>query len=199
MNYVSADEKDQRADYLNAVAARSIEHTLQFITLELGIDHRATAARCLSVDPAKINATVDYYYDDLLHNYKKYNGYYKNERLSGRDKMAALTAIAILTFQPIRVTNYDGTSAAMAMTNENFALFFASIVLHVDHRKTLESQHVPVILTRNMLLNLRDLGITARARARQQNPMQSTESLADWVIQAMQLYALAYGKIDLRL
>ncbi|PWC55122.1 hypothetical protein TSO221_05760 [Azospirillum sp. TSO22-1] len=113
--------------------------------------------------------------------------------------MAALTAIAILTFQPIRVTNYDGTSAAMAMTNENFALFFASIVLHVDHRKTLESQHVPVILTRNMLLNLRDLGITARARARQQNPMQSTESLADWVIQAMQLYALAYGKIDLRL
>ena len=65
--------------------------------------------------------------------------------------------------------------------------------------EVVRQRNVPVIVTRNMILNLRDLGVAARRRARDGNPVSSLEPLADWIIQAMQLYALAFGVIDLRL
>ncbi|AWK85130.1 hypothetical protein [Azospirillum thermophilum] len=252
MARATTEEKENRILFLRDVAEGVIESAIASTRLDYGEDQARQVAGCIRVDNRRLAAAVEYYYDYLLYNYKKFNGYIDEERLAGRDKMAALTAIALLTFKPIDVKPYSGRATGVAEINESFALYFASIVLHVDvedpsptfvstrrtespkpwfrsllrlrsglhpatscscakdswwrRRKpaTLRRGHanaepVPNIVVRTLLLNFRDLGAEARQRAHQNKPVQSTEPLADWVIQSMQLYALAFGIIDLRL
>lgn len=200
MIVISQGEKDRRFLFMKDMAEEVIDNavlqTIEQYGKEQGLQIRAS----LLVSDSRLRATVDYYYHALLHDYKDQNGYFSDERLSGRDKLAALTAIAILTLTPIDVKPYEGRSIGVAEANETFALYFASTVLHVDLNAPCEdTPAVPGIVARSMLLNLRDLGQLARRRASRRSPIQSTEPLADWIIQAMQLYALAFGKIDLRL
>lgn len=193
------EEKESRINFLIEVASKTISHTISIIEKEHGKSEAAIATSLLRVNRNTINHVVEYYYDLLLLEYKQKHGYYDDERLSGRDKLAALTAIAIVTFRPIDVASYRGPSIELAQVNELFALFFASIVLHVDFGESSSKNAGAKIVMRNLLLNIRDLGITSRQLARNRTPLRSTESLADWVIQSMQLLGVAHGKIDLRL
>lgn len=192
-------EKQSRVNFLTDVAQKTIDYVANLVQKEYGDEEAGIARSVARVNSNTINHVVEYYYDLLLHEYKKKNGYYDDERLSGRDKLAALTTIAIVTFRPIDIAPYHGPSIAIAQLNELFALFFASIVLHVEFGAGNNAKAGAEIVIRNLLLNIRDLGLTSRQRARSNSPLRSTESLADWVIQSMQLYGVAYGKIDLRL
>lgn len=197
---ISQDEKDRRFRFLKDMAAKVIANAIDETSRVYGSEQSAVIRSLITISEPKLRAVIDYYYDSLLHDYKNQNGYFSDDRLSGRDKLAALTAIAILTFNPIDVQDYTGQAMGVAEANETFAFYFASTVLHVDLNAPCESRPaVPGIVARSLLLNLRDLGQTARQRAHQHKPIRSTEPLADWVIQSMQLYALAFGSIDLRL
>jgi hypothetical protein len=208
MSLSSEKEKSNRVGFLISVAQRAIDYVVCQTEVLYGAEQAAEIRQSLTIDRQRIEIAVNYYYDNLLYEYKNTNGYFdfEEERKSGRDKLAALTVIALLTFSPIIVRPYDGPSVGGAEIGEIYALFFASTVLHVglknSRSKKVESGDLRpsphIIVVRNMLLNLRDLGIEARRRARQGNHVRSTEPLADWVIQSMQLYALKYGKIDLR-
>lgn len=234
MKKVSQEEKDRRFLYMKEMSWHIINFAVAETLRDFGAELAEEVKSCLSLNDNRLHHVVSYYYDKLLYDYKEKNGYFdeKEERNSGRDKMAGLTAIALMTLTPIDVKPHSEKVTAVAEIAETYALFFASTVLHVSFdqpripaykqivaeqtaqrrifdalvlgrrqllTETIRQRNFPVIVTRNMILNLRDLGTIARRRASDKNPITSLEPLADWIIQAMQLYALAFGKIDLRL
>lgn len=203
---VEALEKKNRALYLRGLMMEIIHETFESITQRIGRTRFDALDIVGCIDESAIVDVVDYYYERLLDSYKNHHGFYQNGQKAGRDKVAAFTAIAILTFLPIRPFASIAGDIDVELINEKLALRYAQIVLGVDFERynnalpshdVAEQEEKQAILFKNLLQNLRELGETVRARGRAGQPVQSTELIASWVIQSMQLFALAYGVIEL--
>lgn len=134
MKTVSNEEKNHRFHFMKEMSQHVIDFAVAETLRDFGPDLANEVRSCLSVNDTRLYHVVLYYYDKLLYDYKEKNGYFdeKEERNSGRDKMAGLTAIALMTLTPIDVLPHSKKVTAVAEIAETYALFFASTVLHVN-------------------------------------------------------------------
>lgn len=194
----TATDKDiqDRINYVNRIALEVIHEVFGRISKKHGIDISRNHDLTAYVDNQATHDAVSYYYHFLLHGYKKKNNFYKDKLLSGRDKLAALTAIALLTFKPIRHIKFDKHIVDVELINEMLALRFAQAALKIDPNKIPDKAQAE-LLFKNMLHNLFFLGKEAAERGKSDKPIESTELITFWVIQTMQVFGLAFGEIDL--
>lgn len=162
---------------------------------------------------------VNYYFDVLLKNYKERHDY-NHGKLAGRDKMAAFMAVAILLCRPFRSSTGNCSLVSTRLANELFALRYAHIVLHIKKQNGYKAPHqraaldiksekdneeiankyvVHPIVMKNLLVSFGRLSVLLRNKFANNQEIQSTDPMIDWVINTMLMFALAYGRIDLRL
>lgn len=193
---VSVAEKDSRKVFVRKLAEEVREEVLAKILRKHGQEIYDALSPEIEIDLKSIDDAVDYYYDFLVKKYKERHQFEEKKLLIGRDKVAAFTAIAILTFKPIRNARVVNDELAIELINEYLASRFAQIALRVDPDGMTDHKQAALLL-RNLLQNLFELGEAAAARGRAGDPVQPTELIVSWVIQAMQLFGKGFGKIDL--
>jgi hypothetical protein len=193
---VTNQEIQDRVDFIKKVSCEVIDEVFERVYNKHGIQIISKHDLSASLDERAIRDSVEYYYFKLLHDYKRVNKFYQNNLLSGRDKLAALTAIALLTFKPIRHFKFSTHIVEVELINETLALRCALTALKIDPNKISDRVQAE-LLFKNMLHNLFSLGNEASRRGQSGKPIESTELITFWVIQTMQVFGLAFGEIDL--
>ena len=125
-------EKKNRALYLRRLMMEIIDETFASISQRISGARFDTLDLVGFINEPAIYDAVDYYYDWLLDSYKRHHDFYQNGQKAGRDKVAAFTAIAVLTFLPIRPFTSVAGDIDIELINEKLALRYAQIVLGVD-------------------------------------------------------------------
>lgn len=212
-------EKEKRIAFLNQIADEVREELVERIRNGKNASQLSALSDELEIRRHLFVPIVNYYYDVLLKTYKERHSF--GGKLAGRDKMAAFMALAIMLMRPFRSKTGVASTVTTRTANEMFALRYASIVLHVDRRKRGKPAHIlarllpelytvdeaaqtkkyyvhPIVM-KGLLIRLGQLGAEARGGFRDGRPVQSTDCVMSWLIQAMQLFALSYGRIDLRM
>lgn len=148
-------------------------------------------------DEKLLNVSRLYY--STLDKYKDKHDYYKHDKLVGRDKVASLTAVAILKTEPFEFVNIvDGgkhvSTLPTRLANEIFAMLFGLVVIQAPP-KTLPSTLYYYFLHNMGSLNglLHEYEVAVRGRTRRVN------CTLEWMICAFKCLGLKYGCLDIRL
>lgn len=196
----SDQEIDTRANFLKEVAQKALFAIEKALFKQERLSGKAlrNVIGEISLSEEKLKIVSRLYYKHL-HKYKVRHEYYRHDKLVGRDKIAALTALAILEVEPFEVTKMEDGAKYVStlptrLANEIFAMLFSLVVIKAPPK------NVPPLLYESFLHNMgkmnEHLHDYQAAIRRKPDRLNCT---VEWMICAFKCMGLKYGDLDIRI